>query len=75
MSQYRVIDLLPDVIDPEAIIVDAVSPEKAAERALGVSLTRSGARHDLRARVYHQKPGEPLNMVRLYGRVADRITS
>lgn len=73
MSQYRVIDLFKNVIDPKAMIVDAPSPEKAAERALGVSLTRSGARRDLRARVYYQKPGQPMNMVRLYGRVADRV--
>jgi hypothetical protein len=73
MSQYRIIDLLTEVIDPEAIVVDAPSLEQAAERALGVSLTRSGSRRDLRARVYYQKPAEPMNMVRLYGRVADRV--
>lgn len=72
MIKFRVIDLQGGTIDPEPKIVAAQSPERAAEQALGVSLVRSGARQDLRARVYYQHPDQPMNMVRLYTKVADR---
>lgn len=71
-KEYRVIDLQTETIDPESITVQAHSPEKAAELALGLELVRSGAKKDLRARVYCQLPGQPLSMVRLYTKVADR---
>jgi len=74
MPEYRIVDLLNSVIDPHAIVVNAPTPEKAAELALGVSLTRSGARRNLRARVYSQGIGA-LNMVRLYGGVSDQVSS
>lgn len=67
----RIVDLLSDVLNPKEIVIDAASPEKAAELALGVSLTRSGARRNLRARVYTEQAGQPPSMVRLYGRVDD----
>lgn len=73
MPHYRIVDLLTGITDPNAIIVSAPSPEKAAELALGVSLTRSGARQNLRARVYTQKGNEPMSMVRLYRRVDDQV--
>ena len=66
MIEYRVIDLQTEVIDPNPAVVKASTPEKAAEIALGVQLTRSGGRKNLRARVYFQKPGQPVSMVRLY---------
>lgn len=73
MPQCRVVELINAVIDPDSIIIEAQTPEKAAEIALGVSLTRSGALRNLRARVYSQRVGEPMNMVRLYGLVADQV--
>ena len=72
MTEYRVIDLQTETIDPEPRTVEAQSPEKAAELVLGLELVRSGSRRDLRARVYFQHPGRPLTMVRLYTKVADR---
>ena len=70
MIEYRVIDLQTEVIDPNPPVVKAATPEKAAEIALGVQLTRSGGRNDLRARVYFQTPGQPVSMVRLYTKSA-----
>ena len=68
---YRVVDVRSDIIDPtETIITDARSPEDAARQALGVDVVRSGQRKDLVARVYWQSLGQPMNMVRLYRRVA-----
>lgn len=72
MIEFRVIDLQTETIDPNPKAVVAQSPERAAEMALGLSLVRSGARRDLRARVYCQHPGQPVSMVRLYTKVADR---
>jgi hypothetical protein len=71
-TEYRVIDLQTETIDPEPKTVKAGSPEKAAELALGLELVRSGSKQDLHARVYCQHPGQPLTMVRLYTKVADR---
>lgn len=70
--QYHVIDLRDDLISPEIVVVEAASPEKAAEQVIGIHLVRSGARKDLKARVYWQNPGQPKNMVRLYGEVGDQ---
>jgi hypothetical protein len=68
---FRVVDMRSDSIDPpETIIAGARSPEDAGRQALGVELVRSGQRKDLIARVYWQTPGQPVNMVRLYRRVA-----
>ncbi|WP_158409498.1 hypothetical protein [Devosia psychrophila] len=50
----------------------ASSPEAAARKALGIDLVRSGAKRDLRAKVYFQHPGQSLSMVRLYAKVAER---
>lgn len=71
MTAYRVIDLATETIEPEAKIVDAMSPEHAAQLALGVDLVRSGARRNLRARVYSESPGQPKSMVRLYSKVSE----
>jgi hypothetical protein len=71
-KEFRVIDLHTETIDPTPKTVKAASPEKAAELALGLELVRSGSKSDLRARVYCQMPGQPLTMVRLYSKVADR---
>lgn len=71
-TEYRIIDLQAEVIDPEPKTVKAVTPEGAAKIALGVELVRSGSQRDLRARVYYQHPGQPTNMVRLYTKAADR---
>lgn len=72
MNQFRVIDLQTEAIDPNEIVVHAASPEDAARRALGADLVRSGAKRDLRARVYFTHPGAALSMVRLYARITDR---
>lgn len=69
MTEYRVIDLRSAVIEPEAVLVDATSPENAAETILGIKLVRSGAKAQLCARVYWQNPSQPTNMVRLYSEV------
>jgi hypothetical protein len=70
--QYRVIDLASSAIDPEERIVRSTSPERAVMEALGIEVVRSGSKHDLRARVYFQHPGQPLSMVRLYNKAAPR---
>lgn len=72
MIKYQVIDLRGDLIAAETTTVEASSPEKAAEAVLGIHLVRSGARKDLKARVYWQAPGQPKNMVRLYSQVAEQ---
>jgi hypothetical protein len=64
-TRYRVIDLSSMVIDADELIVQSTSPERAVREALGVEVVRSGARGDLRARVYfstrvNQSPGSPL---------------
>ncbi|MFD2648842.1 hypothetical protein ACFSX5_13715 [Devosia albogilva] len=61
---FEVIDLLSDGIVP-GINVEAVTPEEAVLRALGVEVKRNGTRRDLVARVYWHTPGNT-NMVRLY---------
>lgn len=66
MPEFRVIDLQTETIDPELRIVAAPSPEKAAEIVLGLKLVRSGAKRELKARVYWTDGGTT-NMVRLYG--------
>lgn len=67
---YRVVDVRTDVIDPKEITIEgARSPEDAVRQALGVEVVRSGHRKDLVARVYWQPIGQPVTMVRLYGRV------
>lgn len=71
-SDFRVIDLQTETIDPEPKTVKATSPERAAELVLGQQLVRSGAKKDLRARVYFQSAGQPVSMVRLYSKVGDR---
>ena len=70
--EYRIIDLHTETIDPEPKTVQSTSPEKAAEMVLGLELVRRGAKKDLRARVYYQHAGQPVTMVRLYTKVADR---
>jgi hypothetical protein len=72
-TEYRVIDLQTETIDPEPKTVKASSPEEAVRLALGLDLVRSGSKRDLRARVYCQYPGRPTTMVRLYTKAADRL--
>ena len=68
---YRVVDVRTDVIDlAEVIIGSARSPEDAVRQALDIEVVRSGQSKDLVARVYWQATGQPMNMVRLYRRVA-----
>jgi hypothetical protein len=66
MTEYRVIDLDTQTIDPQPRIVQASSPEHAAELVLGIKLVRSGHKKNLRARVYWRQGTGPTNMVRLY---------
>lgn len=72
MIEYRIIDLQVEAIDPEQIVVRASSPESAVKDALGAEVVRSGSKRDLRARVYFQRPGQPVSMVRLYTKARDR---
>lgn len=68
---YRVVDVRSDVVDPkETLISGARTPEEAVRQALDLDVVRSGQRKDLIARVYWQMPGQPMNMVRLYRRIA-----
>ena len=70
---YRVVDLRTGIAVPSEIIVEGEnSPERAAKKALGLDLVRSGSKRDLTARVYWQVPDQPLNMVRLYTKSGDR---
>lgn len=71
-TQYRIIDLATGAVDPQELIVQANSPERAVLVALGVEVVRSGSRRDLRARVYFQHPGQPVSMVRLYSKAQSR---
>lgn len=75
MHEFRVLDLTLEVEEQQPIVVKAASPEHAAKIALGTDLVRSGAKRDLRARVYFQHPGQSLSMVRLYTKVDDRRPS
>lgn len=70
MAQFRIIDLQLEAVQPDDVIVEARSPEAAAQAALGVELVRSGSKRELRARVYWQHPGQPVSMVRLYSKVS-----
>ena len=68
---YRVIDLASGGAEPVEHLVEGVaSPEAAAQKALGTRLFRSGRKAELRARVYFQRPGMPMSMVRLYTKAA-----
>lgn len=65
--EYRVVDLRTEVIDPEERIVTASKPEEAAEMVLGEKVARGNQRFAKPiARVYYQKAGQPLTMLRLY---------
>ena len=73
MTNFRVVDCRSEIIDPQEIVIaNATSPEDAVFKALGEKVVRSGRKTDLRARVYFQHPNQPLSMVRLYTKVADR---
>ena len=73
MTSYRVVDCRNNIVDPEELIIDsAASPEDAALKAIGEVLVRSGRRDDLRVRVYFQRPGQVMSMVRLYAKAIDR---
>ncbi len=68
MAEFRVIDLRTKTVAPEAL-VQAQSPEGAAESALGVKAVRSGKPQHLICRVYWETNGTT-NMVRLYSESA-----
>ena len=72
-TEYRVIDLSSPTIDPDEHVVQSTSPERAVMEALGIEVVRSGPKHDLRARVYFQHPGQPVSMVRLYSKVGKTL--
>lgn len=63
-QQFRVVDLRPNVIEPERNVV-ASTPEHAAELVLGAKVVRNGNRKHLACRVYWVN-GDQTNMVRLY---------
>ncbi|MDB5615410.1 MAG: hypothetical protein JWQ22_3063 [Devosia sp.] len=71
-TEFRVIDLGSGAEGKEETILSR-SPEEAARRMLGEAVVRSGARRDLRAKVYWQYPGQPLSMVRLYSKVENSV--
>jgi hypothetical protein len=75
-NTYRVVDLRTNIIAPtETTVTTARSPEDAVRQVLGLEVVRSGHRKDLVARVYWQPVGQPVTMVRLYGRVAGETGS
>jgi hypothetical protein len=66
LAKFRVIDLRSQTIEAEHL-VDAHSPEAAAERALGEKTVRGQrGQNTLLCRVYWQDSNGPTNMVRLY---------
>jgi hypothetical protein len=66
LRQFRVIDLRSPVIEPEHL-VEASTPEGAAEKALGEKCVRGGPRGArLMCRVYWTDITGSTNMVRLY---------
>lgn len=67
VKHFRVVDLRGGDLD--IVIGDAVSPEQAAYKALGLELVRSGPKRALVAKVYWQPIGQALTMVRLYSKV------
>lgn len=73
MIEFRVVDMQVERIVAQDLVVTASSPEAAAKLALGMDLVRSGAKRDLRARVYFQHPGQALSMVRLYSKAINRV--
>lgn len=70
MTEYSIIDLHNILTSSDGVVVEATSPEKAAAALFGEELVRSGARRELRAKVYFQHPGQVRSMVRLYQKVA-----
>ncbi|MCS6759908.1 MAG: hypothetical protein MO852_13930 [Candidatus Devosia euplotis] len=74
LSSYTALDLRPsDIGIAGEFIIDAYPPEGAATRALGLDLIRTGTFRNLRAKVYFQYPGQPMNTIRLYARPAGSI--
>ncbi|KFL29441.1 hypothetical protein JP75_21030 [Devosia riboflavina] len=66
MPQFRVIDLRSQMVEPE-YLVDARSPEDAAQQSLGEKGIRGGQnRARLLCRVYWIDSEGATNMVRLY---------
>jgi hypothetical protein len=71
--KFEVVDLRDTLIVPTTVVEEATSPEDAARIALGIDVTRSGAREDLVARVYWQaRLSGPRNMVRLFAKSSAR---
>jgi hypothetical protein len=62
-----VTDLRPEAEESFDVMIDnARSPEDAARLALGIDVVRSGARHNLVARVHWEKVGQTDLGVDLY---------
>jgi hypothetical protein len=72
---FRIVDLRANLIDPEPIFQIARSPETAVTEALGLDVVRSGSKKDLVARAYWSTDGQATNMVRLYRRIGDVMSS
>ncbi|QYO78878.1 hypothetical protein [Devosia salina] len=68
MTEFRIIDLRTGIIEPE-VTVKSISPEKAAEEALGVQVVRSGKPKHLVCRIYWTTNGTT-NMIRFYSQTA-----
>lgn len=67
-KSFRVLDLRENPQGDEIGFVTGTNPETAAEKLLGLPLTRSGTRSNLTAKVYWDDGSGMMNMVRLYQR-------
>ena len=68
-SRYRVSDLRPEAEDAfDVLIGSAGSPEDAARQAFALDVVRSGATHNLVARVHWESVGRQDHFVDLYRR-------
>jgi hypothetical protein len=67
MIEYRVIDLTTGSIDPHEKIMQAKSPENAAEIVLALPLVRSGLNNQLRVHVFSTPGSTPINGQALFG--------
>lgn len=69
LPDFRIVDLRPDRTTQEHL-VEADTPEGAAEAALHEKFTRAGHRRNLACRVYWRSINN-INMVRLYRRTSE----
>ena len=70
-KSFRIVDVRANPQGKDLGYVTGVTPETAAQDALGLPLTRSGVRSNLAAKVYWNDGSGVTNMIRLYSRKGD----